>query len=590
MRLSALGAVLLATAAAAAAPPAPPAPPAGAAGAPVTRAGALRRADLEGAATPAGPWAMTAFAPPAGARAPSHVFEGRLVLAAQLPGGAFRVLKDLWHDADANQGAARQLPPFDFAFVQSGPALIPLERGAVRSAHTEWEFVLEPGRVWDQDGDRGLTRAALPFALEERNANCMHNGVLTFLFGDAGRVSNVAWEIGQETCFYFKFDAWGASRARYLAGAVRAKADLIARYRRELAGRVPSRPIAQLASDHPGADPGEFGSPLEIPAADMTLYGAAVDGVHYTSGCATRFGPYPYCDELDLPSYSLAKTLVAGLATMRAAQLDPTVLTATIASLVPECAGHGWDDVTVAATLDMATGHYESTAREHDENGDDMEPFFAAEDHASRIRFACSHYPRKAPAGTIWVYHTADSYLLGTALAAWDRRRAGPAADFFHDLLIEPIWHPLGLSPAVDVTRRVRDASAQPFTGYGLTLKRDDVVKLAQFMMQGGRIGNEQVIDAAMLRAALQQDPAHPGLTAASPEVRYHDGVWAWNAAAYLGCTQPAWIPFMSGYGGIQVVMFPNGIVYYYFSDGGVWAFARAAREADRIRPFCRRD
>jgi beta-lactamase family protein len=582
MRLIAL-CVLLLAAAAAAAPDAPPA------GTRATLADALTRADLQGVTTAAGPWAMTAFGPPAGARAPSHVFEGRLVLAAELPGGAFRVLKDPWHDADENQGAARHLPAFDFAFVQSGPALIPLERGAVRTEHTEWEFVLEPGRVWDQDGDRGLTRAALPFALEERNANCMHNGVLTFLFGDAGRISNVAWEIGQETCFYFKFDAWGESRARYLAGPVAAKAELIARHQRELAGRVPTRPMAQLAVDHPGADPGEFGSPLEIPAEDMTLYGLSVDGVHYTGGCATRFGPYPYCDELDLPSYSLAKTLVGGLATMRAAQLDSTVLAATIGSLVPECAGRGWDDVTIAATLDMATGHYNSDAREHDEDGDDMDPFFAAEDHASRIRFACTHYPRKADPGTTWVYHTADSYLLGTALAAWERRRSGPAADFFDALLIGPIWHPLGLSPAVDVTRRARDASAQPFTGYGLTLKRDDVVKLAQFMMQGGRIGNEQVIDAAMIDAALQRDPAQRGLPAASAEVRYHDGVWGWNAAAALGCTQPAWVPFMSGYGGIQVVMFPNGIVYYYFSDGGVWAFARAARAADRIRPFCRR-
>jgi len=584
MRLVAAGASLLAvTAAVAAHGPAPQGKQPAAA-----LAAVLTRADLEGAPA-SGPWAMAAFAPPAGARAPSHVFEGRLLLGQELPGGSFRVLSDLYAEADENHGAARHLPAFVFAFVQNGTALIPQQRGAVRSASTEWEFVLEPGRVWDQDGDDGLTRAALPFALEERNANCMHNGVLTFLFGSAGQVSNVAWEIGQETCFYFKFDAWGRVRARYISAPVADKARLIAQYEREVADRVPTRPIASLAADYPGADPGQFGSPLEIPAKDMTLYGLAIDGVHYTGGCDTRFGPYIYCDELDLPSYSLAKTLVAGLATMRAALLDPRLLSATIGSLVPECAGHGWDDVTIAETLDMATGHYLSDAREHDEDAPDMTPFFAAEDHASRIRFACTHYPRKAAPGTLWVYHTTDSYLLGTALAAWQRRRAGAAADFFHDLLVEPIWHPLGLSPAVDVTRRTRDASRQPFTGYGLTLRRDDVVKLARFMLQGGRIGGEAVVDPAMLNAALQRDPAQPGLEAASVDVRYHDGTWAWNAAAYLGCSEPAWVPFISGYGGIQVVMFPDGIVYYYFSDGGVWAFARAAREADRIRPFCRR-
>jgi len=590
MRCALLVAALLATATATSATAtatSAPAPPGAAPAAPAPAA-ALSRADLESAKA-SGPWAMTAFAPPAGARTPSHVFEGRLVLGQELPGGTFRVLSDLYAEADENHGAARHLPAFDFAFVQSGTALIPQLRGAVRNDSTEWEFVLEPGRVWDQDGDGGRTRAALPFALEERNANCMHNGVLTFLFGSGGRVSNVAWEIGQETCFYFKFDAWGKVRARYIAAPVAERAQLIAQYQREVSGRVPTRPISRLAADYPGANPAEFGSPLEVPAQDMTLYGLAIDGVHYTGGCDTRFGAFPYCDDLDLPSYSVAKTLVAGLATMRAALLDPGVLSATIGSLVPECAGYGWDDVTIAETLDMATGHYLSDADEHDEDAPDMDPFFAAENHASRLAFACSHYPRKAAPGTVWVYHTADFYLLGTALAAWHRRRAGAAADFFHDLLVEPIWHPLGLSPAVDVTRRMRDASNQPFSAYGLTLKRDDVVKLARFMMQGGRIGGEQMVDPAMLNEALQRGPAHRGLPAPGPDILYHNGVWSWNAARNLGCTAPTWIPLMSGYGGIIVAMLPNGLIYYYFSDSGVWAWARAAREADRIRPFCRR-
>jgi Beta-lactamase len=549
---------------------------------------ALSFAELTGE-PPHGPWAMAAFAPAAGAREPSHVFEGRLVLAGEAPGGGFRVLRDQYGDATANGGAAQHLPAFDFRFVQSGHALIPEQRGAIASDHPEWEFVLEPGRVWDQDGDQGLTRAAIPFALEERNANCMHNGVLTFLFGNSGRITNVAYEIGRETCAYFRFDAWGELHARYLPAAVPAKASLIEEYRRQVAGRVPTRPMSSLATDHPGADPREFGSPLEVNPADMTLYGVFLDGVHYTGGCETRFGTYPYCDELDLPSYSLAKTLVGGLATLRAALLDPRVLSATITSLVPECAGHGWDDVTIAETLDLATGHYNSDADQRDENAPDMLPFFLAEDHASRIRFACTHYPRRAPPGTRWVYHTTDSYLLGTALAAWHRRRAGPAADFFHDLLVEPIWHPLGLSPAVDVTRRTRDATHQPFTGYGLTLERDDVVKLARFLTGGGRIADRQVVDPAMLRAALQREPASPGLEASGPAFRYHNGLWAWNAAAYLKCRSPAWIPFMSGYGGIIVAMLPDGIIYYYFSDGGAYAWARAAREADRIRAFCRR-
>jgi len=537
-----------------------------------------------------GPWPMEAFAPRPGARAPSHTFAGRLVLGAELPGDQFRVLRDRFGDAKTNGGAARHLPPFDFAFVQSGDVLIPLERGPVRAAHPEWEFVVEPGHAWDQDGDGGLTRAAIPFALQERNANCLHNGVLTFLFGGNGHVSNVAYEIGKETCAYFHFDAWGMVRARYFPESLPQAAAAITAYGLERATRVPTRPVAQLAQDHPGVDPTQFGSPAEVVPADMTLYGVVLDGTHYTGGCDTRLGRYPYCDELDLPSYSLAKTLVGGLALMRAARLEPDVVGLRVSPLVPECPAATWADVTLGNLLDMASGHYTSELNQHDENSADMGAFFLAEDHAARVRYACEHYPLKTAPGSTWVYHTTDAYLLGTAVAAWYRGRAGAAADFYQDLLVDPIWRALDLSPAAAVSRRTRDSSNQPFTGYGLTLLRDDVVKLALFLSAGhGAIGSQQLIDPSMLRAALQQDPTQPGLPAGATALRYKNGMWAWDAQAVLGCSGPTWIPFLSGYGGIIVALFPNGIIYYYFSDGGVHAWARAAREADRIRPFCRK-
>ena len=537
----------------------------------------------------AGPWPLSEFAPPAGARAPSHVFEGRLHLGESLPGGGFRVLLDRYGDARSDGGAARRLPGLDIELVQDGDVLIPAARGPLHSSHPQWEFVIEPGRVWDQDGDGEWTRAALPFALEERNANCMHNGVLTFLFGTGGRISHVAFEIAHETCAYFQFDAWGLVQARYEPQVSPRRAALVAAWGRESVGRIPTRPIATLAVDHPGVDAAQFGSAAEVKPADMTLYGVLVDGVHYTGGCNTRFGPYPYCDELDLPSYSVAKTLVGGIAAMRAAAIDPAVPAMPIARLVPECAGGGWDGVTVADALNMATGHYESDADQADEGNADLLPFFLAEDHATRIRFACRHYPRRVEPGERWVYHTSDSYLLGTALAAWYRGRSGAGADFFQGLLVVPIWQGLGLSPTAAATRRTRDAVRQPFTGYGLTLKRDDVVKLARFLVAGdGDIGGQPVIDPVMLRAGLERDPARPGLRADSDTLRYRNAFWAWNAQQTLGCAAPVWIPFMSGFGGIIVALLPNGIVYYYFSDGGAFSWARAVREADRIHPLCR--
>ena len=535
-----------------------------------------------------GPWPMTAFTPPEDGQLPQQRFEGRLQLLREQPGSTFRVRRDSRGLATADHAAVTHLPPFDFEFIQSGNVLIPVQRGAVRSDHREWEYILEPGRVWQEAADGAYQRVSLPFTLEERNANCMHNGVLTFLFRADGAVTDVAYEIAKETCAYFQFDAWGYFATRYIPGPVTDREAVLAQYQEEGAHHLPTRPMAALAADHPGADPNRFGSPSEVPADSMTMYGVTLEGVNYVGGCETRFGPYPYCDALDLPSYSLAKSLVGALLSLRMAMLYPDVLNSRISRFVPECTPSAhWDQVTFREALDMATGHFTSRAFEADEDGADFQIFQRFEDHAGRIDFACTHYPQKAAPGTVWVYHTTDSYLLGTALNAYYRSQQGSGVDLFTDLWLPQFWLPLHLSPAVAITRRTRDAAAQPFTGYGLTLLREDVAKLADFInADRGRVAGEQKLEPQLLGEAMQRDPAHPGLVA-EKDTRYQHGFWAWNAQATLGCHDPTWIPFLSGYGGITVALIPNGMNYYYFRDGGVFSWARAVAEANRIRPFC---
>ena len=104
------------------------------------------------------------------------------------------------------------------------------------------------------------------------------------------------------------------------------------------------------------------------------------------------------------------------------------------------------------------------------------------------------------PPGTLWVYHTSDTYVLGTAMRHFVADKQGAAADFYSDVLVKESVGPLKLSPAVSVTRRTYDTVAQPFTGYGLTLHRDDIVKLAAFLsVDEGRIDGKPMLDAGML-------------------------------------------------------------------------------------------
>lgn len=538
----------------------------------------LKADDLLAANAPASLVPMDAFAPARDAVPATVRFEGRLAFTAEQASG-FKLYRDDFGDAKTGNGAAKHLPPFDFAFVQVGDALVPEQRGAIPSSHLEWEYILDPGRVWREPGDGAYTRAAIPFTLEERNANCMHNGVLTFLFKADGSVSNVAYQIASETCLYMKFDAWGRFAARYTPGALTSANAIAAAYRDEIAHRLPVKPIAEITAL--GADASKFGAASEVDPDDMTAYGVVVNGTLYSGGCETRQGPYPFCDVLAMPSYSLAKSIFGGIGLMRLSALYPGAPQEMIASHVPQC---NWPGVTFENALDMATGHYISPADQADEDAADVADFFNPDTHAGKIAFACNHYPRKQPPGERWVYRTSDTYILGTAITDLYRGKTGK--DFYDDALV-PLWQRLRLDPAMDVTRRTYDSTRQPFAGFGLTLHRDDIAKLADFLQRGGTIEGKAMLDPAMLAAALQRDVSDHGLQASNKDIRYNNGFWAWNAQGILGCKAPTWIPFMSGYGGLVVALFPNGMTYFYVSDSGAWRWAEAAAEANRLKPFC---
>ena len=86
----------------------------------------------------------------------------------------------------------------------------------------------------------------------------------------------------------------------------------------------------------------------------------------------------------------------------------------------------------------------------------------------------------------------------------------------------------------------------------------------------------------------MQRDPNDRGLESRRANLRYNNGFWAYNAqSAQL---RRAFVdPFLSGFGGVQVALLPNRVVYYYVSDGGAYSWAGAARAAAAIAPLCPR-
>jgi hypothetical protein len=570
-------------------------PPSTSLGAALTGSGSIDRSlltydDLMTGASTA-PVDDSAFALPEAAAMPSVTFEGRLKISAAGGDGGFKEIQD--DQNYASDPTRFQLPELDLQFVQDGSYFIPVTQGLVFTGNPYWNYIIGPGRIWQENGDRGFARASFPFTLVERNQNCTHNGVMTFLF-DGAQVSQVRYQITQETCLPFKFDLWGQVAATYTPEAIPEAAALKAAHAAEVANRLPTKPIAALATDYPnsGVYLARFGG--GITPRHLTAYGLVINGINYVSGCRTRYGEYAYCESMRLPSYSTAKSAFASVALMRLGQKYGTgVYNLLIKDYVPEAASAAgdWSTVTFGNTIDMSTGNYDQEGFEVDEFGPVMLSFLdQSESYTDKIRFAFRFPAQKAP-GQVWIYHTSDTFILTRAMNNYLVQKEGSGADIFN-FVRDEVYIPLHLSAgALTTVRTDNSPTGAPFGGYGLFWTQDDIAKIALFLNAGnGTLDGSQLLEPSMLAASLQRNPDDRGVnTTGLPIFNYNNGFWAreWTPAEARQYKCSFWTPFMSGYGGITVVLIPNGSVYYYFSDNNEFSWYDAVNESNKLSPMC---
>ena len=517
---------------------------------------------------------------------------GRLTLDVRSAQLEARVLVDTIGITKSETSRWNELPDFSFAYVQSGDAIIPVVSGAIASDHPNWEWVLSPGTIMPIKGGKKLS---LPVAMMEKNENCIHNGVLSLEISQEKVTAKAHLTIASETCLYVKFDMEAEINAEWVGEPQKDTASIIAAYKREQAANLPTKLIDDLLEQYPAVGLEGIAESTRIKPEDMSHFGVILEGVHYVSGCQSRTGTYPHCDQMPMPSYSFAKSIVASFALMRLEKLYPGVGQLKITDYVPECHGDAWTDVRFIDALNMTTGNYNSTKSEADEDSKAYIPLFLTKTHADKIKFTCEHFPHKAAPGEVFVYHTSDTYILGAALNAFWRAKQGDEADFFNDLIVKDIFEPLGLSAAAKWTRRTYDSVAQPFSGWGLLLNRNDFAKLVWFI--GGHnktLQPQDIFEAEHYNSVMQNDDSDRGMVAgqafrpnARGLIRYNKGFWAYNIQQKLGCDTEKWLPYMSGYGGLSAVILPNKMGFYNVSDGGKHAFVNALYELDKIRPLC---
>ncbi len=523
----------------------------------------------------------SALTPPEGATPALHTFEGRLELLGEKENGHLQVLRG---ELDAEFA---WLPEFDFEFVQHDGTLIPARRGLIIADHPQWNLHLEPGRVWQEEGDGDLSRASLPFALSVKGGNATFNGTLTFLFDDQ-RVSKVWYQVTQETTTSTRANLWGLLEAVYHPGAVPGAEQIRSDFAAELAARMPVKPIAALAEDYPGVDISAFGR--GVTPEHMTWYGVAVNGVNYLGGCRTRFGTYPFCESMRATSYSTAKSAFVSIALLRLAQkYGAEVADLLINDYVPEVASSpgDWERVTFNHALDMSTGNYVSAGFMADDDSPKMGEFFGAQPYSERIKEAFSA-PHKAEPGTLWVYRTSDTFILTRALHNYLRSQSGAEADIYQ-FVVDEVYGPLELGSGAFTSMRTADSGwqGQAEGSYGQWWIPDDLAKIGTFLIaDGGKIDGEQILHPGLLAAALQQDANDRGVQIDSQR-RYNNSFWANHYTPSGGYECEFWVPQMLGVSGNVVALFPNGITYYYFSDNREFTWDAALKETDKILPLC---
>jgi hypothetical protein len=299
------------------------------------------------------------FMPLGPTAAARHALRGTLTVSASSMSSAHRRCRAL--DVPA--------PAFSVDVLTHGESLVPVVRGIIGGT-----LIVSPGRVWSEPGDQGMSRASFPFVRVNEIDNATHNGLATFLFDDT-RVSALRFQVVQETAEWAKHDYWGQASMTYTPRAL-ADQTLRARFDDEISRRIPIRPWSALPAAARG--PGVDGIDGDVPTEDVSASGLVVDGVVYLRGCNTRYGPYPYCREMRHGVFSVTKSLAGAIALLRLAQkYGDDVFDAKIKDYVPVAATHdGWNDVTFADALGMATGIGELSPerRPNDFSADENKP------------------------------------------------------------------------------------------------------------------------------------------------------------------------------------------------------------------------
>ena len=468
----------------------------------------------------------------------------------------------------------KNIPKFEIEISSLDGKVYPKNTKIIETNHLFWNIQFGVGSS-KLEISSSNTLITLPFSLIHKSANCIHNGIGVFSISNDNQISNIIFEIASETCAYYKFDYVGLYSANFqftnALPNLSNNSDKNIISIENLYKRYNLTNKSFLNSDY-------------IDPSNVTMFGLIDSNNHYVSSCMTRLGNYPFCDQILLPSYSLAKSIAGTFSLSLLESQYGSISNLYVSDLVPECYGRKWKNVTLNNLSDMSTGQYFNSIHDFDESSvASSEVIFMFEEHKDKIKKACSAFPKKTKPGTRFVYHTSDTYILGLALNNYLQSNSN-RKDYFNDVLI-PFLESNNLSQTSQSVLATNDNIKQSYTGWGMFFLRSDLDGLATIIHN---IKNNSSTQLTYLYDALNPNDNNSLLAIPSVNIYYNNGFWSRKFDKNIfNCSEDVWIPFMSGFGGITFAFFPNGMSYYYFSDGYEFAWESAIFSSHSIKPFC---
>ncbi len=407
------------------------------------------------------------------------------------------------------------------------------------------------------------------------------------------------------------FVAWTSVQTDLTAGDANALDDRRTAARAELAGRLPAKPLRELAEAVRAGTLEDFGGPLN----PKWLVEAALvrDGILYYEDASTPYGIYPYPLEMRFGVRSVMKSIGAPLALLHLAEVyGPWVMTLMVgdyvAGLDPK-----WKRIRFLDAANMSTGFGGTGTFKTNPNDildgyldGEYDAWYTARSHLDKLAQINAHlrqYPWEP--GTVVRYRDQDFYLLGAAIDGFLKSMRGPSADIWN-MLIEEVFQPIGIlhAPAVR-TREAPGRDGLVWFNAGFYPSLDDLAKIALLYQQRGAHAGRQILhreltsDLLAARDAVRKDGdssvtrTAPGSAADRTEF-YKMG---FHFVPYVGSKSHRRhdLPTMSGFGENEVTLYPNQMISIVMGNAARFSPGdqiksekgpQTIRAVDRLSPF----